>query len=103
MVLNQIVLGNASVTEVSIPGTAAKLFVGERDVIASIDSKKEFYIVTANYTLPTPTMNKMLDVVNTSSNSITITYGSNTKTLLSNTYATFVYVSTTWSIVTLTA
>ena len=35
----QIVLGDASVTEVSIPGTAAKLFVGTTDVIASINSK----------------------------------------------------------------
>ena len=77
----QIVLGSVSVTEVTIPSTVAKLFVGTRDVIASIDSKAEFYIATANYTLPTPTMNKMLDVVNTSSGVIIITYGTSTKAL----------------------
>jgi len=68
----------------------------------SLNLKTEFFVATSNYTLPTPGIDKFLNIVNASASSITITYGVNTKILSSKTYAMFVYVSTTstWSIVT---
>jgi dipeptidyl aminopeptidase/acylaminoacyl peptidase len=77
-------------------------YITLNSIQTALNLKTDFFVATTNYTLPTPSINKFLNILNASSSSITITYGTNTKQLASAAYAIFVYVSTTatWMIIT---
>jgi len=60
----------------------------------------DYQYTSTNMTLPAGTTNKILNVVNTGTGPITITYSSSTLTLQTYTYASFMYNGSTWNNVT---
>jgi len=85
---------NSSLTSTLMASIATK---------ANSSESAHYLYQSANFnlnTISTPVTNKIYNVVNSGTGSITITYGTSNITLSKHTYASFIYNNSTWNMVT---